>query len=183
MALDKFVVVKVASLGSNKSGVVPFEPTDDSAPEVLAAHQVLGVTMSSTSTFGDQVAVMRRGYFRGLVAGDFHASTLPTAGDRLWCEGAGRVTHVRPAGSGAQVFVGTFLGSGIADVNVTVLPSIGELSFVKRETPAEFDVLIWDPGEGAFVPRRLDHSADLDGLDQDDHHEYGPRRWSWMMGD
>ncbi|KKK91898.1 hypothetical protein LCGC14_2708310, partial [marine sediment metagenome] len=94
------------------------------------------------------------------------------AGDLLWAQADGTVSKTKPTPPTVLVFVGTYIGGSVVHVDVKVFPSLSELSHVKIETPAEFDVMIWDPGEFAFVPRQIDHGADLAGLADDDHVRY-----------
>lgn len=177
-AIPKFTVVYTTGATSGRAAVASYSP-GNSPPDVATAHSILGVTMTASDE-DEPIAVLRHGYVRGIVAGDITGG-LPSAGTLLWCGSQGKPTTTRPT-TGVQVLVGTYMGGGVVDVNVTVLPGVGEMSFVKRETPAEYDVLIWSPTDSAFVPRQLDHGQDFAGLGDDDHPQYAMRRWSWLVG-
>ena len=163
--IAKFTVVYTDAAASNKSEVKVWAG-GSAAPTLDTALRITGVTLTSSVT-GEHVAVMKRGYIRGVTPGG-----SPVAGDLLWAQADGSVSKTKPTPPTVLVFVGTYIGGSVVHVDMKVFPSLSELSHVKIETPAEFDVMIWDPAEFAFVPRQIDHGADLAGLADDDHPQY-----------
>ena len=170
--VQKFTVVRVVGQLNQRAHVEPMDPADDAAPALVFAHKTVGVTQTDADS-DDPVSILRNGYVRGLTSAHI-TGWEPSAGALLWCGAGGKPTTTLPT-SGPLILVGTYIGNGIADVNVQVFPSIGELSFVKRESPAEYDVLIWSDADGAYVPRQIDHGQDLAGLGDDDHPQYQQR--------
>jgi hypothetical protein len=65
-------------------------------------------------------------------------------------------------------------GGGIFDVavNITVLPSMYELSNINRETLVDKDVVFWNASSNYGEPRQIDHGSDIAGLLDDDHTQY-----------
>ncbi len=163
--IAKFTVVYTDAAASNKSEVKVWAG-GSAAPTLDTALRITGVTLTSSVT-GEHVAVMKRGYIRGVTPGG-----SPVAGDLLWAQADGSVSKTKPTPPTVLVFIGTYIGGSVVHVDLKVFPSLSELSHVKIETPAEFDVMIWDPAEFAFVPRKIDHGADLAGLADDDHPQY-----------
>ena len=144
--IPKFTVVYTDGAASNKSQVAVWAG-GSAAPTLDSALRITGVTLTSSIT-GEHVATMMRGYIRGVTPGG-----SPVAGDLLWAQADGSVSKTKPTPPTVLVFVGTYIGGSVVHVDFKVLPSLSELSHVKIETPAEFDVMIWDPAENAFVPR------------------------------
>lgn len=108
-------------------------------PRLTATHAVAGVLLADASN-NQPCSVMRSGIAREVV--DMNAEGW-VAGDTLWAGSDGYPTNVRlSAEAGCQIYIGrvynaTFVESGTPDyyvydidVNVQVLPSIGELSNV-----------------------------------------------------
>ena len=147
----KFTVVYSVGASSGLGQVAKFNPYAGSAGSVVAAHSILGVSMTDAES-AENLTVLRAGYMRGLGADDI-TGWEPSDGALLWCDTNGTVTATRPT-TGLQVCIGTYLGGGV-DVNVHVLPSIGDLSYVSRVSPAQSYVFVWDELEGAYVPRQL----------------------------
>jgi len=179
--IEKFRVVYAVGLHSSpaRPTFAKYSPSQDTLGILAAAHSIAGVSMTSSAE-DESIAVMKGGIVRGVGSSEI-VGWEPSAGAALWCGEDGKPTTTRPT-KGAQVFVGTYAGSGVVEVEVRVIPGLAELSFVKQETLAEYDVLIWDSAEAAFVPRQLDHGQDLAGTDDDDHPQYAMRRWSWLVG-
>jgi hypothetical protein len=127
----------------------------------------------TTSELGEQVVVMRRGQLRDVARQN---SETWAVGDVLWAKSDGSITKTRPTAPLPLVVIGTVwetVGSlHSVDVDVRVLPSLGELSGVLVETPVDKDVFIFDAGTNTWTPRQLQMSDIGDG-----------RRWLWMMGD
>jgi hypothetical protein len=176
--IARFTLVQVEGADSGHPAVVPWAPSGYEQPGLATAHAILGVTMTA-SEFEEPVAVMRRGILRDVAEqnGETWAS-----GDILWAKSDGTITKTRPAAPLPLVVVGTvFAGPDggdlfTVDVDVRVLPSLGELSGVKVETPADKDVFIYASGSNVWEPRQLDHGADIAGLtDNDDHPQYQQR--------
>jgi hypothetical protein len=167
--IPKFTVVKTTGATGRLTTVQAYDPTEDVAPAISIGNKILGVTLTPSND-PEVTAVLRDGYIRGV-----NSTTLtgwePSLGAQIWCGPNGKPTTTRPA-TGVLVLVGTYMGQGDVDVHVRVLPSIGELSFVKREIPEQSDVFVFDVAEGLFVPRILDHGNDLVGLEDDDHSQY-----------
>jgi hypothetical protein len=102
-----------------------------------------------------------------------------STGDNLWALSGGSISHTRPDGPLPLVFVGTvFETIGVLHsvvVDVRVLPSLGELSGVSVEAPADKDAFLYNGTTHLWVPRQIDHNADLAGLSVGDYHpQYGP---------
>jgi hypothetical protein len=161
----KFTAVQ--SYGSAAAGlpdVFGWSPAASEQPALLTAHKVLGVAMTKATT-GQQLAVMRRGLLRGITEQNGETWAV---GDLLWAKAGGSITNSRPAAPLPSVLVGVIYadeGTGgpfTVAVDVRVLPSLGELSGVKVETPAAKDVFIHDGT--SWEPRQLVHNSDLSGL-------------------
>jgi len=165
--IEKFSVVRTVAIQGSLSRVQVVDPADEATPALTFAHGTLGVTMTASSDT-DLVTVLRDGYMRSVGSGDI-TGWEPSIGSALWCGTAGKVTTTRPT-VGALILIGTYIGAGVVDVHVKVLPAIGELSFVKRDVPALYDVLIWNDTDGLFEPRQLDHNVDLANLTEGDPH-------------
>ena len=155
--ITKFTVV-YASVGSGgKAKVESLDPWSGSVAAVVAGHAMVGVTQTDANE-DEPVIVLRSGYLRGVTTSHL-TGWEPSVGAPLWCGASGKPTTTRPE-TGLQVYVGTYLGSGVVDVHVQMIQSIGELSYVKRTFPSESFVLIWSAIDGAYAPRQMVY-ADL----------------------
>lgn len=148
----------MAGAQDNKPEVEAWNPSSYEQPSLLSPYKILGVSMTA-SEFQEPVAVMRHGYLRGVTDGGSWV-----VGDLLWAEAGGTVSRTRPAGPLPQVFVGTVFqseGGGLftVDVDVRVIPSLGELSGVSRETPVDLDVFIFKNSTKVWEPRVLDYGS------------------------
>lgn len=175
--IARFTLVQIDGADSGHPAVVPWAPSGYEQPGLSTAHTVLGVTMTD-SEYEEPVAVVRRGILRD-VAEQNGETWAP--GDVLWSKNNGTITKTRPAAPLPLVLVGTvFAGPDggdlfTVDVDVRVLPSLGELSGVSVETPADKDVFIYKAATNLWEPRQLDHGTDLAGLADDDHPQYQQR--------
>lgn len=169
--IDKFTVVYAASLSGNKAKVEPFDPYAGNPGAVETGHSLLAVTMTDSDE-DEELTLLRSGYMRGLGASHI-TGWEPADGTLLWATSNGEVTATRPT-TGLQVCVGRYLGSGVVDVFVHLVPSIGDLSFVGRAIPGEHYVFVWSATDGAYVPRQLT-SEDI--IDFDFSHHF------MLMGD
>lgn len=170
--IAKFTLVQVSGLDGAHSSVVPWAPGGHETPGLATAHKIRGVTMTD-SNYEEPVQVMKRGYLRGVAAQN---GETWAAGEVLWAKSDGSITKTRPTNC-PLVAVGVVIGgtspSLVVDVDVRVIPSLGELSGVSVETPAASDVFVYDTGPGKWVPRQLVHGSDLAGLTTgDDHPQY-----------
>jgi hypothetical protein len=109
------------------------------------------------SAVGEPVAVMRSGILRGCAQ---TGGETWVAGNNLWGKAGGGISNVRQTAPTPQVLVGQVAyseGSSLFTVvvNVQVLPSLGELSGVSQETPADKDVFIHKLSTGVWEPRKL----------------------------
>lgn len=125
----------------------------------------------TAANYGEPVACMKRGYMRNVPGSSW------AVGDSLWGTNGGSISVTRPDGPLPQVYIGTVFedeGGGLysVDVDVRILPSLGELSGVARETPANLDTLIYNSTTHAWTPRQIDHGGDIAGLLDDDHTQY-----------
>jgi len=208
--IARFTVVKLVASQDGRPSVRPWSPAAYEEPALTTGHLVLGVSTTAAETF-EEVTVMRSGYLRDVARQNGETWAV---GDILYGKADGSITKSRPAGPLPQVIVGVvFETIGVlhtVDVDVRVLPSIMELSGVAREAPVNLDALLYNGTSHAYVPRQIDHGADLAGLADDDHTQYlkekasggtaaevpahnhssdaegGPinhRRWSSMMGE
>jgi hypothetical protein len=173
--INKFTVVATTALDDNKASVEEWAPSAYEHPTNATSPKILGVTMTD-SEYQEPVAVMRRGYMRAVEEAGGESWSV---GDLLWAKSDATVTNVRPDGPLPQVFIGTIIGDDdggppfVVDVNVTVLPNIGELSGVKRETPVDLDVFIYNEAGDYWEPRRLIHGTDISELEEPlDHPMY-----------
>lgn len=170
--LVRFRLVQIAAAADGHPTVTPWSPTAYEQPGLSTAHKLLGVTMTD-SEFEEPVAVMRRGIMRDVARQNGETWAV---GDVLWAKSDGTITKTRPSAPLPLVLVGTvFETVGVAhtvDVDVRALPSLGELSGVSVETPADKDVFIYQGAANYWEPRQLDHGADLAGLGDDDHTQY-----------
>jgi hypothetical protein len=158
MAISKFTVVTILGVDDNKPSVEPWSPNSYEHPANTTSPKILGVTMTD-SEYLAPVAVMRRGYLRDVTP----ATGSWSVGDLLWAQADSTVHNTRPAGPLPQVFIGTVFDSTggsapyVVEVNVTVLPNIGELSGVDRQTPSDLEVLIFKESTQVWEPRPLDY--------------------------
>jgi hypothetical protein len=154
--IARFTLVQINDVASDGHAVViPWTPTAYEQPGLATAHKILGVTMT-TSEFTEPISVMRRGTMRGVTAQN---SETWAAGDLLWARDDGSITKTRPAAPLPLILVGTVFevieAACTVDVDVRVLPSIGELSGVSVESPSDLDVLIYKASTHLWEPRRL----------------------------
>jgi hypothetical protein len=158
---SKFTVVYTVGSTNGRSKFQKLDPYSGSVASIIRGHSILGVTMTECDE-DDPEPIMRSGYMRDLTQHNI-TGWPPAEGALLWCDADASVTTIRPT-TGLQVFVGTYIGSGVADVHVYAIPSIGDLSFVSRVAPAESYVLIWSEMAGAYVPRQItsDDFVDFD---------------------
>lgn len=170
--IARFTLVQLVASQEGRPSVMAWSPLAYEEPALSTSHLVLGVTMTAATTY-DEVAVMRSGYLRDVARQNGETWAV---GDILYGKADGTITKTRPAGPLPQVIVGTvFETIGVlhtVDVDVRVLPSIAELSGVTRETLVNLDALIYNSTTHAWVPRQIDHGADLAGLTDDDHPLY-----------
>lgn len=152
--IAKFTLVQVSGQDGDHSSVVPWQPGGHETPGLSTAHKIRGVTMTD-SDYQEPVQVMKRGYLRDVAAQN---SETWSAGDVLWAKADGSITKTRPTDC-PLVMVGVVIGGTspalVVDVDVRVVPSLGELSGVSVETPADLDVFIFDSTNGVWEPRRL----------------------------
>lgn len=154
-SINRFTLVQIYGSLNDKPSVLGWAPAGYEEPALVSGHIILGVTVTE-SDYEQPIAVMKRGYLRGVDEG----AESWAVGDILYGKNDGTVTKVRPDAPLPQVLVGTVFadeGAGLftVDVDVRVLPNIGELTGVKRETPADLDVLIFDGAAHYYEPRRL----------------------------
>lgn len=176
--IDRFRLVFVDGLDGGRPAFTVYDPGQDMDGTIAFGHRLVGMTMSEGDG-SEPMAVMRGGWFRDLATGDI-TGWEPDANDLLWAGDGGKPTTTRPT-TGPQILVGTYLGSGIASVQLTVFPGPSDLSWVDRDALEDLDVLIWDAASGQWQPRQLVHGTDLAGLDADDHPQYVNRRWAWFL--
>jgi hypothetical protein len=180
--IARFTLVQIDSSSAGKPMVIAWNPATYEQPGLSTAHKLLGVTMTEADTT-ELVAVMKSGYLRAVTEQNSESWAV---GDILWAKNNGSITKTRPAAPLPLVFIGTIFadeGTGgpfTVDVNVHVIPSLGELSGVSVETPADLDVLIYKASTNVWEPRQIDHGTDLAGLADNDHPQYHPL-WSWLM--
>lgn len=168
--ISKFTLVRYVATGGSAPRV---QAWSGSAESPGLTHTIAGVTLSD-SEFDQRVYVMRRGKAENVTQAGGETWIV---GDVLWAKAGGVVTNVRPDAPVPQVLVGFVhraVGGGVFDVavNVTVFPSLYEISNVRREALADKDVLIWKASTGVAEPRQIDHGSDLAGLADDDHPQY-----------
>jgi hypothetical protein len=108
--------------------------------------------------FNVPVAVMKHGYLRTVSAQN---SETWAVGEILWAKSDGSITHTRPAAPLPLVVVGSVFATNPPyfdiDVDVRILPSLGELSGVSVETPVDLDVFIYKASTHVWEPRVLDY--------------------------
>lgn len=131
-------------------------------PELAYTHRAVGVTMVQPAGGGEAGPALRFGYLRTVAQA---AGETWAVGDILWAASDGAATNVRPAAPQPQVMLGhIFQDEGSNNfsvvVDMRVIPAIGELSGVARETPEDFDILIYDAATHAWYPRRMS-AADI----------------------
>lgn len=170
--IARFTLVQIDGVEASHAAVIPWTPSAYEQPGLLTGHKIHGVTMTA-SEYQEQVAVMRRGVMRDVTAQN---GETWAAGDILWGKSDGTITKSRPAAPLPQVLIGTVFevvdAACAVDIDVRVLPSLGELSGVSVETPADKDVFIFKEDTHVWEPRQIDHGADLAGLGDDDHPQY-----------
>lgn len=157
MAIARFTVVEIVDTLNGKPTVKAWAPAASEQPGLSTAHKILGVTMTA-SNYQEQVAVMKRGYLRAVTEQNGESWAV---GDILWAKNNGSITKTRPAAPLPFILVGTVFadeGSGgpfTVDIDVRVLPSLGELSGVKVEAPVNKDVFIYNDATDVWEPRQL----------------------------
>ena len=131
--------------------VVPYDPIDDRPDSMVDAHKVIGIAIGTAGP-GDPIPIMRRG--RWHYSGTFGAAF----GDPVWCDGgSGLNVGTGPPGQpSARIYVGTVLedtGSDVViDVDVKVLPSIGELSYTQcDDPPLDYFVPVFNEANGYWT--------------------------------
>lgn len=155
--IARFTLVQIDGSHDSHASVIPWAPAAYEQPGLATAHKLLGVTMTA-SEYQEPLAVMRRGTMRTVPDG---AETW-AVGETLWANSSGAATHSRPAAPLPLVVLGTVFadegdGNWTVDVDVRVLPSLGELSGVSVETPADLDVFIYKASTHVWEPRVLDY--------------------------
>ena len=177
ISIPKFRVVEVDSTaaGTVNPTVIPWTGYPAEQPGLSTSHRIVGVTMTDSQP-GEAIVVMSYGPLRGCDEG----SETWAVGDLLWAGLGGIPTKTRLAAPTPQIFVGVVVyseGAGLFSVavDVRVLPSLGEMSGVAIETPADKDVFIYESASSLWRPRQIDHGADLAGLTDDDHPQYAKR--------
>jgi len=153
--IARFTLVRISGDQDGHAAVVPWNPAAYEQPGLATAHKLLGVAMTA-SEYQEPLAVMRRGTMRTVPDG---AETW-AVGEILWANASGAATHTRPAAPLPLIVLGTVFadeggGNWTVDVDVRVLPSLGELSGVSVETPADLDVFIHKSSTHVWEPRRL----------------------------
>jgi hypothetical protein len=155
--IPRCTLVQIAGADSGHASVVPWAPAAYEQPGLATAHKVLGVTMTA-SDYQQPLAVMRRGTLRDVARQNGETWAV---GDILWALSDGSITKTRPAAPLPLVVIGTvFETAGVVhtvDVDVRILPSLGELSGVSVETPADLDVFIYKASTHVWEPRPLDY--------------------------
>lgn len=165
--IPRFTLVQVDSVASGKAKVKPWTPGASEQPGLSSGHKVVGMTMS-TSEVNELVSVMQFGYMRAVTEQNSESWVV---GDLLWAKSDGSVTKTRPAAPLPLVFIGMIFqdeGTGgpfTVFVNVKVLPSLGELSGVSVETPADKDVFIYKDSTDVWEPRQLVVADIADAVD------------------
>ena len=168
--IARFTLVQISGVDSGHAAVIPWGPAAYEQPGLSTAHKLLGVTMTA-SEYEEPLAVMRRGVLRDVARQNAETWAV---GDVLWAKNDGSITKTRPAAPLPLVVVGTVFETvdvlHTVDVDVRVLPSLGELSGVSVETPANLDVFIYKASTHVWEPRQLVHNTDISGLTTTDAH-------------
>ena len=149
--IPRFRVVTTYGATSGRANVKLYEPGLEGPSGLVAGHSILGLT-ATASDVDEEVTIVRSAYVRGLGAADI-TGWEPSVGALLWCGDNGQPTTTKP--EGARVIVGTYMGGGACDVNVEIIPTLGELSFVAADTPEDLDILVWDETESAWKLRSI----------------------------
>jgi len=162
--IPRFTLVQIDAAQDGHAAVVPWNPGAYEQPGLSTTHKLLGVTMT-TSEYQEPLAVMRRGVLRDVARQNAETWAV---GDILWAKDDGSITKTRPAAPLPLVVIGTVFETistlHTVDVDVRVLPSLGELSGVLVETPADLDVFIHKASTNLWEPRRLTHLTDLSNI-------------------
>jgi predicted RecA/RadA family phage recombinase len=160
--IAKGTVVQILASSAGRPTVIRWSPSSYEEPAVVAGQKVLGVAMTDADQ-SDNIAIMKSGYLRDVSDG----SESWSVGDVLYAGSNGVLTKTRPAAPFPQMIVGTVFEANGANwdlaIDVRVLPAIGELSGVSRETPASGDVFIYNNTTHVWEPRALDHNGDITG--------------------
>jgi len=161
-------VVTITAAGGAISGHTQVEPYSVGVPEFPAhftSRKTLGVQMFD-ATHQTQVGVLQSGLIRDVTTGETW-----NVGDLLWCTPDGLPTNVRPTAPAAQIYIGVVV-SGVwdgeggnwsvpywVDVNVQIIPTIGELSGVFLDAaPPDRAFLVFHDETKTWVPQTL-HST------------------------
>lgn len=158
--IPKLTLVQLVAASGGRPTITPWAPAAYEQPGLSTAHKILGVTMTD-SEYTEPVACMKRGYLRTCPQQN---SETWAVGDILWAKTDGSITKTRPAAPAPFIVVGTVFvseGSGnfTVDVDVRVLPSLGELSGVSVETPVDLDLFFYKASTHVWEPRPLDYGA------------------------
>ena len=129
-------------------------------PAHIVSRKVLGVQMFDASNQA-QVGVLQSGLLRDITTWETW-----NIGDLLWSTSDGLPTNVRPTAPAAQIYIGVVVseaqGGGVpywVDVNVQIIPTIGELSGVFLDAaPPERAFLVFHDETKTWVPQTL-HST------------------------
>ena len=126
-------------------------------PAHIVSRKVLGVQMFDASNQA-QVGVLQSGLLRDITTWETW-----NIGDLLWSTSDGLPTNVRPTAPAAQIYIGVVVseaqGGGVpywVDVNVQIIPTIGELSGVFLDAaPPERAFLVFHDETKTWVPQTL----------------------------
>jgi len=183
------VTLDYNSDGEELPTVELYDATQEQVPAFFYGHRVVGLALGDADV-AELCAVLSRGRW--------HTTTLGGSnGDLVWWDGAGFILGP-DAGSTVRCFVGTIVSddavNAIVDVDVQLLPTLGELSFMATVTPEDYFVPIfheadtfWTPGLLPAVGVTYDPSSSgMESVNAQAALEEiagQRRRWSWMMGD
>lgn len=177
ITINKFTLVVVSASASGHPTVTKWSPAAYEQPTLSSANKIMGVTMTDSTT-SDQIAVMKRGILRDC---SMQNAETWAVGDTLFAKSNGSISKTRQAGPLPQVIVGTVFDVTASlcaiDVDVRIIPSLGELSGVSQEAPVDKDVFIYNSTSHFWEPRMLVHTTDLTpaSLLTDDHPQYQQR--------
>jgi hypothetical protein len=155
--IPKLTLVQIKASSSGKPTIELWQPQAWEQPSLTVTNKVFGVTMTD-SEYGEPIACISIGYVRGCPEQNGETWAI---GDTLWARQDGSATKTRPDAPWPSVFIGTVFadeGTGgpfTVAVCVRILPSLGELSGVERETPENHDVFVFDSGSHVWEPREL----------------------------
>jgi hypothetical protein len=132
---------------------------DSFGAQLGASQRVTGVTMNGSDN-GEPVQVMRRGLLRGIPSDNAEGWVI---GDRIWADRSvpgGLTKVVETSGEYPRIFIGTIFddtgteGPWAIDVDVRVLPTPGEMSYVALVALLDYFVPVWNSTAG-WVPGLL----------------------------